>query len=794
MRLKSDIYIDNNDSSKFYYFGYYSIYYNDLLRKFFFLLIFVGMLLVGIIGIPMLPQFFISEKVDYLSLILTLYFSLVCIWALMAYREFTRSNEKIFAAHNIAKKLHPLIGDYSYQSYNPDTRKFESGFIPLGPLDFWDTENIVPSWLDKGKYWHVLLGFQDLDKDIVLQILDDKSLTFSDKKNVAFIKRESINNFKSRNYRYRICIPQWLVMNTDINDFLNSSDKLNMTRSEIVNTINYLNKLLADAADEIIEREKLFLKYPWPFNFFFIYINKSLPIKLVYDELYQKFVRYFPAARYSLLDNVNRNLAYIKNTDLIDSIVDIATIRNIPSANIEKIKILTNFLKNEYEKYGLGEGSHHFHNLHHSLEVAYISMYMLPHEINNHQFGWEDYELILVAGLLHDYDPLQHLYNRNTLEKVQYGPKVERTIEVIKRQKILQAHFNLDPWDYQNYLKTLNFNGLEKINPVDVYDNSLNLSDSMKSIITEALIWRTDFPFYKKEHSVLQFQSLLDRLGKNVIETDKAKYELLGEVLSLSDLSVTYMGADPIRAWDRVITLYEEFDLPKSIAISGTYEYFSEFVNNDLFNKLISRRSFPDIFKQRWNLVYQFYHEGNSANQLNRVIHNAQRVFQNINLEITMHNGEILLYLANKFPTDYFIGISNNSDEVFNTKKKFSESNFKNVFSVFGNIEKVLPNIKTKSIDNILLSISEINLTSFEILNIEFIIRTIKEILKIGGTLQILSQLEDDNEFVRKLFLILDNNGFKESSHTAKNHYFFDVNLKKDGITKYSTFIFLNKS
>lgn len=771
------------------------MYYNDLLRKFFFVLIFVGMLLVGLTGIPMLPKYFISENIDYLSLILTFYFTLVCIWGLMAYREFTRSNEKINTAHSIAKKLHPQIGDYSQKSYNPDTRNFESGYIPLGPLDFWDTENIVPSWMDKGKYWHVLLSFQNLDKDIILQILDDKCLSFYDKKIISFIKRESITNFKSKYYRYRICIPQWLVMNTDINDFLDSSDKLNMNRHEIVNTVNYLNKLLADVADEIIEREKLFLKYPWPLNHFLIYVNKSLPIRLVYKEIYQKCIRYFPAARYSLLDAVNRNLAYIKNTDLIDSIIEIATLRDIPSANVEKIRILMSFLKSEYEKYGLGEGSHHFHNLHHSLAVAYISMYMLPNEINGHQFGWEDYELILVAGLLHDYDPLQHVYSRNTLEKVQYGPKVERTIKVIKKKGILQAHFTMDPWGYQNYLKNLEFNKNSDKSDFDkTPDNSLNL-DSPKSIITEALIWRTDFPFFKKEDSISQFKSLLEQLlGKTITEKDKSKYELMGEVLSLSDLSVTYMGADPIRAWDRVITLYEEFDLPKSVAISGTYEYFSEFVHNDLFTKLINRKSFPDIFKQRWAMVYQFYHEGNPANQLNKVIQNSQRVFQNINLELTMHTGDILLYLANKFPTDYFIGISNNSDEVINTKKKFSELNYKNAFSVFGNVEKVLPNIKTQTIDNILLSISEFNISSFEKLNIESMVNTIKEILKIDGTIQILSQFDEDNEFIRKLLMILHNNGFIESSYPIQNPYFSDVNLKRDRVTNFSTFVFTNKN
>ena len=73
-------------------------------------------------------------------------------------------------ARDMSRRLDPLIGDYEYRSYNPQTREYEKGYVPLGPVDFWDRETQVPRWLDKGKYWRILLGFQSADKEIMLQV------------------------------------------------------------------------------------------------------------------------------------------------------------------------------------------------------------------------------------------------------------------------------------------------------------------------------------------------------------------------------------------------------------------------------------------------------------------------------------------------------------------------------------------------------------------------------------------------------------------------------------------------
>jgi hypothetical protein len=47
------------------------------------------------------------------------------------------------------------------------------------------------------------------------------------------------------------------------------------------------------------------------------------------------------------------------------------------------------------------------------------------------------------------------------------------------------------------------------------------------------------------------------------------------------------MGSDPIRAWNRVTSLYEELYLPKLEAVSRTDSYFSDFAETQLFKELI---------------------------------------------------------------------------------------------------------------------------------------------------------------------------------------------------------------
>ena len=110
-----------------------------------------------------------------------------------------------------------------------------------------------------------------------------------------------------------------------------------------------------------------------------------------------KVVRHLPGSKKRNINDINANLANVKDYELIDAIIEIAAQKGVSEDRIHKIKSLVGFLKNSYTRQGLGEGSSEYHNFHHSLEVTYMSLHMLPKEFHGHSFGSKDCELILVA-------------------------------------------------------------------------------------------------------------------------------------------------------------------------------------------------------------------------------------------------------------------------------------------------------------------------------------------------------------------------------------------------------------
>ena len=65
--------------------------------------------------------------------------------------------------------------------------------------------------------------------------------------------------------------------------------------------------------------------------------------------------------------------------------------------------------------------------------------------------------------------------------------------------------------------------------------------------IVEALIWRTDFPF--NENAYNNFNQLLKEIDGQDFSVEKIN--LIAEILSLADLSVTYLSSDPLLACKR---------------------------------------------------------------------------------------------------------------------------------------------------------------------------------------------------------------------------------------------------
>jgi hypothetical protein len=281
----------------------FSLYYYDLVRSLFVTLAFTGILSTGWFGIPLAPRYFTDTPIDNLDIIFTILSALGSIWGIMAYREFTRTRDNVLLARDLCKKIDPNIGDHNYSTFNHKTKKYEQGYVPLGPTDFWDRETIVPDWLDKGKYWHILLRLQIKDKEIILKVIKDNDLPFfSGKRNVATTSREKLKNDNKlkKKYRYIVCVPQWLVMNTEPSNF--SISELNLNDSDFGLLMNAINKQLVIASNDIVEHEKQRIKYSWKFTSLPIYLIKSLPIQIIYKEIFTKTVKYVPIEKIHIIE------------------------------------------------------------------------------------------------------------------------------------------------------------------------------------------------------------------------------------------------------------------------------------------------------------------------------------------------------------------------------------------------------------------------------------------------------------------------------------------------------------
>jgi tRNA G46 methylase TrmB len=742
---------------------FFSLQYHNLARYLFITLAFAGLLSTGWFGIPLIPQYLVHKEVNILAGIFTLFSSLGTIWGVMAYREFTKSIDTVMDARMAARKLDAMIGEYEYNSYNPVTRDYESGFVPIGPIDFWDKETQVPAWMDKGKYWHILLSLKGGRKEIQLKVVKDSDLPFHDgTRNVAVTARGPATDEKRwRRYVYTVKIPQWTVMNTERERFAGiiSSEAL----AELVADVN--KKIIA-ASDEIAWWERQRIRFPWRGMTLGIYLNKSLPLRIVYSQI----IRKFPGSKKRTIEETNANLANIKDDELIASLLELASEKGGISENrIDMLRLLLRFLKNAYTHLGLGEGASEYHSFHHSLEVSYMTLHMIPKEFQQVQFKSKDYELALVAGLLHDYDPLQPLVVTDGPK----GPNVIRTMKELERSRIVDAYFTMDRDEFENYFRAFK----TALSPPSEFSTThpeyiKTQWSPVETAMVESLIWRTDFPFFKQKLAQEMFARKLEELASRGEDIKKVK--LLAEILWLADLAVTYMGSDPVRAWDRVTNLYEELDLPKLEAVTRTDAFFTDFSENEMFKQIINMKHFPYVFRQRWQLIYQFFHEGNPSTQINRTIASARKMYAKVNLEIGLRRGEMLQTMAVDNYFEYFIGIGKDHNEVFKAKRKFAELDPQNASAFWGDTEKLLPAISDKSIDNFFIVLPERHvsaITSDGKGSFRSMLTIISKKLVPAGAVRILTDLETDSMPFRKLMLIAKEAGFQMNSSVDKPYF-----------------------
>ena len=425
----------------------------------------------------------------------------------------------------------------------------------------------------------------------------------------------------------------------------------------------------------------------------------------------------------------------------------------IDERTANKLLALIKYLKNEYEKLGLGEGSSEYHNLHHSLEVAYMSLNMLPKEIHGYKFDKKDYEIMLVAALLHDYNPMHDTKFRKSHSRI---PRVTNTLEEIRKKRIHDAYFSFTDEDLIKFFRKYESPLLPAKEFATVHPQYLKDKESkIESKIVEALIWRTDYPF--DENSQTNFNQLLTEINKSGYSC--GKINLIGEILSLADLSVTYLSSDPLLAWDRVVKLYQELELPLVEAVSGTDRFLSLFSEGSLFKEIISGKNFPVTFRQKWDNVYRFFHEGNPSNRINKIILDARKRYQKINMEVNMKNCDFLISnaLANK--NEFFIGIEKNKENIMIAQSKLKIFGIANLEVFPGNIEKLLPFIEDKSIDNFIVDMyidTKMDVNNIRLLRDLFYSYNSKLVL--NGTIQI---LVDKNQNYDEIISLMPNQEFK---------------------------------
>ncbi|TLY05243.1 MAG: hypothetical protein E6K92_01865 [Thaumarchaeota archaeon] len=746
---------------------FFSLHYHNLARYLFITLAFAGLLSTGWFGIPLVPQYFVSDQINIVTGIFTLFSALGTIWGVMAYREFTKSIQLVVDARDAARRLDHMIGEYEYKSYNPVTRDYEAGFVPSAPINFWDKEMQVPAWMDKAKYWHMLLRLRGASREVRLIVVKDSDLPFnSGTQNAAVTIREKVNVGETRKgrYTYAVRIPQWLVMNTDRKRFAEG-----IGGDQLAKLVADLNRKIVAASDEVAEWERQRIRYPWSWMKLRIYLNKSLPLRIVYRQV----IKNFPSAKRQRIEETNANLADVKDDELIASLLELASEKGIPRSRIEMLQLLIKFLKYSYARLGLGEGASEYHSFHHSLEVSYMTMHMVPREFQRIRFRPKDYEIALVAALLHDYDPAQPLASHEGFK----GPSVARTMQEISRTRILDAYFTMGWEEFANYFREFQSPLSSTQEFATTHPEYVKVAEiRTESMIAETLIWRTDFPFFQQKLAKEMFARLQQELtsrGENA-----GKIKLLAEILWLADLAVTYMGSDRVRVWDRVTNLYDELSLPKLEAVPRTDAFFADFVEKEpystLFERLINNKEFPYVFRKQWNLIYQFFHEGNPSTELNETIANARKMYLRANLEIGMRSGEMLRTMAIDNWSEFFIGMSKDQNEVFKAKSRFSELEPQNASAFWGDTEKLLPAIPDRSIDNFFMVLPEHSapFTGIESKSsFRSMLTVISKKLTSDGAFRILTDLEKESTEFRELVLLSNEAGLQLATSKGKTYF-----------------------
>ncbi|WP_410964971.1 hypothetical protein, partial [Salmonella sp. SAL4435] len=82
-------------------------------------------------------------------------------------------------------------------------------------------------------------------------------------------------------------------------------------------------------------------------------------------------------------------------------------------------------------------------------------------------------------------------------------------IETIQRYQIHDAYFKLDQPNLERVLDNFSFKFTTR---PDMLTQTADIEKSDKSLIVEALIWRTDFPYFRQEAAQKNYKELLAQI------------------------------------------------------------------------------------------------------------------------------------------------------------------------------------------------------------------------------------------------------------------------------------------
>jgi tRNA G46 methylase TrmB len=140
-----------------------------------------------------------------------------------------------------------------------------------------------------------------------------------------------------------------------------------------------------------------------------------------------------------------------------------------------------------------------------------------------------------------------------------------------------------------------------------------------------------------------------------------------------------------------------------------------------------------------------------------------------------MKHWEVLEEIAENNWAEYFIAIGKDQKEVLKAKSKFAALDPQNAASYWGDSQKLLPNIADRSVDNFLLILSQ-NFDPLNTIEEKLSARSVFSLLALklvkSGTLQILTDLEEDTVEYKELINMVFETGFERDLVKPTRVYF----------------------